>query len=240
MGFDAGAAVPLTGNTGKGTGKLPLVPRKTPGAAWRRVPHAESPVTHRKTSREGEREQLIGLLQAQERAARPRRALRSGNATAFAGAERNRDGERDWSAEGSEHPPGVTSQTEGGLFPPAAPRQRRERHAPKLRATPVPRCVMDIAMGSDHLQEKRGCRRQGGARRGPGRCGRCCSRSYSRNPERAGGGECAEAAGEWQMPPARARRGAGGCQGSFKGDGAGADWEAPQFGDKGVESGCPG
>lgn len=47
------------------------------------------------------------------------------------------------------------SKSEGSSIPqppPSVATSRWEMHAPKLSATPVPRCVMDIAMGRDHLQ----------------------------------------------------------------------------------------
>lgn len=52
--------------------------------------------------------------------------------------------------------------------------------APMLSATPVPRCVMDITMGRDHLQNKQRRQQNAGQRRG-------CTRSYLRNPAGAKG-----------------------------------------------------
>lgn len=93
-------------------------------------------------------------------------------------------------------------------------------HKPKLSATPVPRCVMDIAMGRDHLENNQPrqhnrAQHQGGlqgrrTKHSPSipRQLRAAGRVFlhselfqeSSQSKRGEKGEFAEAAWEWQMP----------------------------------------
>lgn len=103
-------------------------------------------------------------------------------------------------------------------------------HEPKLSATPVPRCVMDIAMGRDHLKnnqprQQNRAQHHGRPRRPPGQS---TARLFldssvllgglfllselfkeSSQSKRGETGEFAEAAWEWQMPLARVWEGEG-------------------------------
>lgn len=106
-----------------------------------------------------------------------------------------------------ETPRGENVESWGCCWTPKQP----EVHKPKLRATPVPRCVMDMAMGSDHLQKKQFVSKMGRRElqdeaqlRVPGQpCsagwGFCTQLSQESGlRERGETGECAEAAREWQ------------------------------------------
>jgi len=136
--------------------------------------------------------------------------------------------------EGRKCPPGVTSlnESEGSSLPqppPSVTTSRWETHAPKLSATPVPRCVMDIAMGRDHLKNNQAhqqnrAQHQGGLRRcetkhSPSIPRQLCAAGRlflhselfkeSSQSNRGETGEFAEAAREWQMPLARVWEGEG-------------------------------